>query len=132
MTSFHTVYIFFAKFYKLFETVIEVLYNSIVSNILCIIFFAIIYIVINLNKSINYGIDYKDKLKIIDNQLLFSVKNQFLYDVEVPYHISLGLNNIDIESFIILAQQVAVVVILVFYKLKFVLELHRKYHIKWI
>lgn len=125
MSLFHTIYTFF-------ETVIEILYKSIVSNTLCILLFAIIYIVINLNKSINYNIAYKDKLQIIDKQLLFSMKNQFLYDVEVPYHISLGLNNLDIESFTILAQQVAVVVILVFYKLKFVLELHRKYHIKWI
>ena len=125
MTTFHTIY-------TLFETLIKLLYNSIVSNTLCILFFAIIYIVINLNKPFNYGINYKDKLQVIDKQLLFSVKNQFLYDVEVPYHISLGLNNLDIESFTILAQQVAVVVILVFYKLKFVLELHRKYHIKWI
>jgi len=125
MSLFHTIYTFF-------ETFIEILYKSIVSNTLCILLFAIIYIVINLNKSINYNIAYKDKLQIIDKQLLFSMKNQFLYDVEVPYHISLGLNNLDIESFTILAQQVAVVVILVFYKLKFVLELHRKYHIKWI
>ena len=125
MSLFHTIY-------TLFETVIKLLYKSIVSNSLCIMFFAIIYIVINLNKPFNYGINYKDKLQVIDKQLLFSVKNQFLYDVEVPYHISLGLNNLDIESFTILAQQVAVVVILVFYKLKFVLELHRKYHIKWI
>ena len=125
MSIFHTIY-------TLFETLIKLLYNSIVSNTLCILFFAIIYIVINLNKPFNYGINYKDKLQVIDKQLLFSVKNQFLYDVEVPYHISLGLNNLDIESFTILAQQVAVVVILVFYKLKFVLELHRKYHIKWI
>ena len=125
MSLFHTIYTFF-------ETFIEILYKSIVSNTLCILFFAIIYIVINLNKPFNYGINYKDKLQVIDKQLLFSVKNQFLYDVEVPYHISLGLNNLDIESFTILAQQVAVVVILVFYKLKFVLELHRKYHIKWI
>ena len=125
MSLFHTIYTFF-------ETFIEILYKSIVSNTLCILLFAIIYIVINLNKPFNYGINYKDKLQVIDKQLLFSVKNQFLYDVEVPYHISLGLNNLDIESFTILAQQVAVVVILVFYKLKFVLELHRKYHIKWI
>lgn len=125
MSLFHTIY-------TLFETVIKLLYKSIVSNSLCIMFFAIIYIVINLNKPFNYGIPYKHKLQVIDKQFLFSIKNQFLYDVEVPYHISLGLNNIDIESFIILAQQVAVVVILVFYKLKFVLELHRKYHIKWI
>jgi hypothetical protein len=125
MSIFHTIY-------TLFETLIKLLYNSIVSNALCILIFAIIYIVINLNKPFNYGIPYKHKLQVIDKQLLFSVKNQFLYDVEVPYHISLGLNNLDIESFVILAQQVAVVVILVFYKLKFVLELHRKYHIKWI
>jgi hypothetical protein len=125
MSIFHTVY-------TLFETVIKLLYKSVVSNSLCIMFFAIIYIVINLNKPFNYGIPYKQKLQVIDKQFLFSVKNQFLYDVEVPYHISLGLNNLDIESFTILAQQVAVVVILVFYKLKFVLELHRKYHIKWI
>jgi hypothetical protein len=125
MSLFHTIY-------TLFETVIKLLYKSIVSNSLCIMFFAIIYIVINLNKPFNYGIPYKHKLQVIDKQFLFSIKNQFLYDVEVPYHISLGLNNLDIESFTILAQQVAVVVILVFYKLKFVLELHRKYHIKWI
>lgn len=125
MSIFHTIY-------TLFETLIKLLYNSIVSNALCILIFAIIYIIINLNKPFNYVIPYKHKLQVIDKQLLFSVKNQFLYDVEVPYHISLGLNNLDIESFVILAQQVAVVVILVFYKLKFVLELHRKYHIKWI
>jgi len=125
MSLFHTIY-------TLFETVIKLLYKSIVSNSLCIMFFAIIYIVINLNKPFNYGIPYKDKLQVIEKKILFSFKNQFLYDIEVPYHISLGLNNLDIESFIILAQQVAVVVILVFYKLKFVLELHRKYHIKWI
>ena len=38
----------------------------------------------------------------------------------------------DLEGFIILAQQVAVVIILVFYKIKFIIELHRKYHVKWI
>ena len=90
MSLFHTIYTFF-------ETFIEILYKSIVSNTLCILLFAIIYIVINLNKSINYNIAYKDKLQIIDKQLLFSMKNQFLYDVEVPYHISLGLNNLDIK-----------------------------------
>ena len=119
------------SFYSLFKTIIDILYQSLVSNSLCILFFAFLYIIINLLKPINYGINYKDKLSIVDSKLIFSAKNQFLYDVEVPYHISL-LDGFDLEGFIILAQQVAVVIILVFYKLKFVIELHRKYHIKWI
>jgi hypothetical protein len=115
--------------YKLFETIVEILYQSIVSNSLCILFFAFIYIIINLNTSINYDISYEDKIRIINSQLLFSAKNQFLYDTHVPYHI----NSIyDIEGIVILFQQIAVVFILVFYKLKFVFELHRKYHVKWI
>jgi hypothetical protein len=119
------------SFYNLFKTIIDILYQSLVSNSLCILFFAFLYIIINLLKPINSGINYKDKLSIVDSKLIFSAKNQFLYDVEVPYHISL-LDGFDLEGFIILAQQVAVVIILVFYKLKFVLELHRKYHAKWI
>ncbi len=121
----------FQSFYSLFKTIIDILYQSLVSNSLCILFFAFLYIIINLLKPINHGINYKDKLTIIDSKLIFSAKNQFLYDVEVPYHISL-LDGFDLEGFIILAQQVAVVVILVFYKIKFIIELHRKYHVKWI
>lgn len=122
---------YFTHFYSLFKIIINILYQSLVSNSLCILFFALIYIIISMNRSINFGTSYKDKLTIIDSKIIFSVKNQFLYDVQVPYHISL-LDGFDLESFFILAQQVAVVVILVFYKLKFVLELHRKYHVKWI
>ncbi len=121
----------FQSFYSLFKTIIDILYQSLVSNSLCILFFAFLYIIINLLKPINHGINYKDKLTIIDSKLIFSAKNQFLYDVEVPYHISL-LDGFDLEGFIILAQQVAVVIILVFYKIKFITELHRKYHVKWI
>ncbi len=121
----------FQSFYSLFKTIIDILYQSLVSNSLCILFFAFLYIIINLLKPINHGINYKDKLTIIDSKLIFSAKNQFLYDVEVPYHISL-LDGFDLEGFIILAQQVAVVIILVFYKIKFIIELHRKYHVKWI
>lgn len=119
------------SFYSLLKTIIDILYQSLVSNSLCILFFAFLYIIINLLKPINSGTSYKDKLTIIDSKLIFSAKNQFLYDVPVPYHLS-QLDGFDLEGFIILAQQVAVVIILVFYKLKFVLELHRKYHVKWI
>ena len=126
--KFHTLSVIL---YKIFEIIVDLLYKSLISNSLCIIFFGLIYIVINLRKPINYNTNYKDKLTIIDSNLLFSLKNQFLYDVQVPYHVSL-LDGFDLEGFIILSQQVAVVIILVFYKLKFVLELHKKYHIKWI
>ena len=115
--------------YKLFETIVEILYQSIVSNSLSILFFAFIYIIINLNTSINYDINYEDKIRLINSDLLFSAKNQFLYDIDVPYHIK---DIYDIEGIVILFQQIVVVFILVFYKLKFVLELHRKYHVKWI
>ena len=115
--------------YILFKTIIEILYETIVSNSLCILFFALIYIVIDLYNPINYDINYEDKMRLINSQLLFSLKNQFLYDVDVPYHIQ---DIYDIEGIVILFQQIAVVFILVFYKLKFVFELHRKYHVKWI
>lgn len=76
-----------------------------------------------MDKPINYGITYKNKLKVVDESLIFSTKNQFLYDVHVPYPVSFT----DIESMIILSQQVAVVVLLMYFKLHFFVELHRKY-----
>lgn len=112
-----------SKIYPLFEIVIDIFYKSVVSNSLCVLFFGLIYIIINLNKDINYGITYKNKLKIVDKSLLFSAKNQFLYDVHVPYPVSFT----DIESLIILSQQVAVVVLIMYFKLHFFVELHHKY-----
>ena len=121
------IHFIFKHLYTIFETAIDILYKSIVSNSLCVLFFALIYIIMNLYKPINYGIPYKDKIQVIDKTILFSAKNQFLYDVEVPYHVSFSITNFDVESFIILAQQVTVVVLLVYYKIHFLVDLHRKY-----
>jgi hypothetical protein len=115
--------------YTIFKIAIDILYKSIVSNSLCALFFALIYIIINLYKPINYGTSYKDKIQVIDKTILFSAKNQFLYDVKVPYPVSFSITDFDFdfESFIILAQQVTVVVLLVYYKIHFFVDLHRKY-----
>ena len=112
-----------SKIYPFFEIIFKIFLDSVVSNSLCVLFFGLIYIIISLNKPINYDITYKDKLKIVDTSLIFSAKNQFLYDVHVPYPVSFT----DIESMIILSQQVLVVVLLMYYKLHFFVELHRKY-----
>jgi len=112
-----------SKIYPFFEIIFKIFLDSVVSNSLCVLFFGLIYIIISLNKPINYDITYKDKLKIVDTSLIFSAKNQFLYDVHVPYPVSFT----DIESMIILSQQVLVVVLLMYYKLHFFVEVHRKY-----
>jgi hypothetical protein len=114
---------FFSKIYPFFEIVIDIFLKSIVSNSLCVLFFGLIYIIINLNRPINYDISYKHKLQIVDKSLLFSAKNQFLYDVPIPYPASFT----DIESIIILTQQVAVVVLIMVFKIKFFADLHKKY-----
>ena len=114
---------FVSKIYPFFEIVIDIFLKSIVSNALCILLFGLIYIIINLNRPINYDISYKHKLQIVDKSLLFSAKNQFLYDVPIPYPASFT----DIESLIILTQQVAVVVLIMVFKIKFFADLHRKY-----
>ena len=114
---------FVSKIYPFFEIVIDIFLKSIVSNSLCIFLFGLIYIIINLNRPINYDISYKHKLQIVDKSLLFSAKNQFLYDVPIPYPASFT----DIESIIILTQQVAVVVLIMVFKIKFLADLHRKY-----
>jgi hypothetical protein len=114
---------FFSKIYPFFEIVIDIFLKSIVSNSLCVLFFGLIYIIINLNRPLNYGISYKNKLQVVDKSLLFSAKNQFLYDVPIPYPASFY----DIESIIILTQQVAVVVLIMVFKIKFFADLHRKY-----
>lgn len=114
---------FFSKIYPFFEIVIDIFLKSLVSNSLCIFLFGLIYIIINLNRPINYDISYKHKLEIVDKSLLFSAKNQFLYDVPIPYPASFT----DIESIIILTQQVAVVVLIMVFKIKFLADLHRKY-----
>jgi hypothetical protein len=114
---------FFSKIYPFFEIVIDIFLKSLVSNSLCIFLFGLIYIIINLNRPINYDISYKHKLEIVDKSLLFSAKNQFLYDVPIPYPASFT----DIESMIILTQQVAVVVLIMVFKIKFLADLHRKY-----
>ena len=114
---------FFSKIYPFFEILIDIFLKSIVSNSLCVLFFGLIYIIINLNRQLNYGINYSDKLQVVDKSLLFSAKNQFLYDVPIPYPASFT----DIESMIILSQQVLVVVLLMYYKLHFFVEVHRKY-----
>jgi hypothetical protein len=112
-----------SKIYPFLKIILEFLYKTFISNGLCVLFFGLIYIIINLNKPINYGINYEDTLQVVDKTLIFSTKNQFLYDVHVPYPASFT----DIESLLILSQQVVVVVLLMYYKLKFLLELHRKY-----
>ena len=114
---------FVSKIYSFFEIVVDILLKSFISNALCILLFATIYIIINLNRPINYNITYKNKLHIAEKSLLFSTKNQFLYDVAIPYPVSFT----DIESMIILTQQVAVVVIVMVYKIKFLVDLHKKY-----
>jgi len=114
---------FFFKIYPFFEILLDIFYKSLVSNALCIFLFGLIYIIINLNRPINYDISYKHKLQIVDKSLLFSAKNQFLYDVPIPYPASFT----DIESLIILTQQVAVVVLIMVFKIKFFADLHRKY-----
>ena len=114
---------FLSKIYPFFEIVIDIFLKSIVSNSLCVLFFGLIYIIINLNRPLNYDISYKHKLEIVEKSLLFSTKNQFLYHVPIPYPASFT----DIESLIILTQQVAVVVLIMVFKIKFFADLHRKY-----
>ena len=114
---------FISKIYSFFEIVIDILLKSVVSNALCMLFFATIYIIISLNRPINYDISNENKLHLVEKTLLFSTKNQFLYDVPIPYPTSFT----DIESLIILTQQVAVVVLVMVFKLKFLVDLHKKY-----
>ena len=118
---------FYSHLYTIVQTTLDILCKSVIFNGLCIIFFAAIYIIIHLNsKSVNYT----DRIQTIDKDVLFSAKNQFLYDVEVPYHLSFTNFDFDIDSIIILIQQVIVVVSLLYFKLIFLAELHRKYYMK--
>ena len=118
---------FYSHLYIIVQTTLDILCKSVIFNGLCIIFFAAIYIIIHLNsKSVNYT----DRIQTIDKDVLFSAKNQFLYDVEVPYHLSFTNFDFNIDSVIILIQQVIVVVSLLYFKLIFLAELHRKYYMK--
>ncbi len=118
---------FYSHLYTIVQTTLDILFKSVIFNGLCILFFAAIYIIIHLHsKSVNYT----DRIQIIDKDVLFSAKNQFLYDVEVPYHLSFTNFDFDIDSIIILIQQVIVVVSLLYFKVIFLAELHRKYYMK--
>lgn len=118
---------FYSHLYTIVQTTLDILCKSVIFNGLCILFFAAIYIIIHLkSKSVNYT----DRIQTIDKDVLFSAKNQFLYDVEVPYHLSFTNFDFNIDSVIILIQQVIVVVSLLYFKLIFLAELHRKYYMK--
>jgi hypothetical protein len=118
---------FYSHLYTIVQTTLDILCKSVIFNGLCILFFAAIYIIIHLHsKSVNYT----DRIQIIDKDVLFSAKNQFLYDVEVPYHLSFTNFDFNIDSVIILIQQVTVIVSLLYFKIKFLAELHRKYYMK--
>ena len=148
---------FYSHLYIIVQTTLDILCKSVIFNGLCIIFFAAIYIIIHLNictsktptlsadlsdkgnsyhalekcKGVNSkSVNYTDRIQTIDKDVLFSAKNQFLYDVEVPYHLSFTNFDFDIDSIIILIQQVIVVVSLLYFKLIFLAELHRKYYMK--
>ena len=90
---------FYSHLYTIVQTTLDILCKSVIFNGLCILFFAAIYIIIHLHsKSVNYT----DRIQIIDKDVLFSAKNQFLYDVEVPYHLSFTNFDFNIDSVIIL------------------------------
>ena len=124
-----SLYYIYTHLFSILEIAIEIFIKSVVFNGLFILLFAVIYILFYYIKNID-TIDDTDNIKLIDKYIIFSAKNQFLYDVEVPYHVS--YTNFDLtqlQNLIILVQQVVVVVLLVYYKIHFFAELHKKYHL---
>lgn len=119
------LYYIYTHLYSIFEIAIHIFIKSVVFNGLFILLFASIYIVFYFLKDPSTFTN-TDKFNILNKYVTFSTKNQFLYDVHVPYPVS--YTNFDIESLIILIQQVVVVVLLVYYKIHFFAELHKKYH----
>jgi len=127
-----SLYYIYNQLYSVFEIAIHIFIKSVVFNGLCILLFAAIYIVFDYIKNPTIFND-TDKSKILNKYVTLSTKNQFLYNIEVPYPVSYTTFDFtQLQNFIILLQQVVVVVLLVYYKIHFVAELHKKYHTKII
>ena len=123
-----SLYHIYSHLFSILEIAIVIFIKSVVFNGLFILLFAGIYILFYYIKHIN-TLDDIDNIKLIDKYVIFSAKNQFLYDVEVPYPVSYtNFDSAQLQNLIILVQQVVVVVLLVYYKIHFFAELHKKYH----
>lgn len=127
-----SLYYIYSQLYSVFEIAIHIFIKSVVFNGLFILLFAAIYIVFDYVKNPTIFND-TDKSKILNKYVTLSTKNQFLYDIEVPYPVSYTTFDFtQLQNLIILTQQIVVVVLLVYYKIHFVAELHKKYHTKII
>ena len=123
-----SLYYIFGHLFSILKIAIDVFIESVIFNGLFILLFAAIYIIFYYIKNRNTIYDI-DTLKLVDKYVTFSAKNQFLYDVEVPYPVSYtNFDSTQLQNLIVLIQQVIVVVLLVYYKIHFFAELHKKYH----